>query len=68
MNKESSKTPNLVNKSIKIANAGIKIDKKPKKWSLDVIVLIIFILFMAFFLLNCRSGLFKVDEPAPYSG
>lgn len=67
MNKESSKTPNLVNKSLKLPSI-IKIDQKPKKWSLDVIVLIIFILFMAFFLLNCRSGLFKVDEPAPYSG
>jgi hypothetical protein len=40
-----------------------------KKWSLNKIVLIAFVLFTIFFLYNCKYGIFKWNNPeiAAYS-
>ena len=63
MNRESKRIPKLVNiPKIQIPNTEIK-----KFFSLNVILLIIFLGFLVFFLLNCRSGIFNVTEPIPYS-
>ena len=54
----------------------LKIQKQPflpvsnfKKWSLNKIVLIAFVLFTIFFLYNCKYGIFKWNNPeiAAYS-
>ena len=53
-----------------------KLQKQPsspvsnfKKWSLNKIVLILFVLFTIFFLYNCKYGIFKWNNPeiAAYS-
>ena len=65
MNRESKRIPKLVNiPKIQIPNTEIK-----KFFSLNVILLIIFLGFLVFFLLNCRSGIFKNIDlvPIPYS-
>jgi hypothetical protein len=39
------------------------------KWNLNKILLVLFVLFMIFFLYNCKYGMFKSigTEPIPYS-
>ena len=71
MNRETSKVPSLVNpeylKKITIKEP-LKIRIK-KYLSLDLIILIFFILFLIFFLINCKDGIFKnIDtDPIPYT-
>ena len=66
--KESKITPSLVNPvNFKISKeVPIKV---PVKWNLNIILIISFILFLAFFLYNCKYGMFKCvsNEPMPYS-
>ena len=70
--KESKTTPSLVNpqnfkKAVKIPKEVT--NEVPVKWNLNVILIIFFILFLAFFLYNCKYGCFKVDseEPLPHN-
>ena len=65
--KESKITPLLVNPvnfSTKIKTIEI-----PVKWNLNIILIIGFILFLAFFLYNCKYGCFKInpEEPLPHN-
>jgi hypothetical protein len=65
MNKETTKIPKLVNsENFKIKDPEIK-----KPMDINVIILLVFLGFFIFFLLNCRSGIFKnIDlDPIPYS-
>ena len=67
MNKETIKTPKLVNQEyFKIKDPQVK---NIIKFDINVVILIIFLGFFVFFLLNCRSGIFKnIDlDPVPYS-
>jgi hypothetical protein len=52
--------PEIVQKVQKVTNA---------KWNLNKILLIGFLIFMLFFLYNCKYGMFKCvsSEPIPYS-
>jgi hypothetical protein len=67
MNKETTKVPSLVNKD------NFKIPEVKKngffKFDINAIILIGFLLFFVFFLLNCKSGIFEnIDlDPIPYS-
>jgi hypothetical protein len=68
--KESKTIPSLVNPQ----NFKVEIPKEipkgpPVKWNLNLVLIICFILFLAFFLYNCKYGCFKVEsqEPLPYS-
>jgi hypothetical protein len=64
--KESKGTPSLVNPQ----NFKVEIPKGPPvKWNLNVILIIFFILFLAFFLYNCKYGCFKIEsgEPTPHN-
>jgi hypothetical protein len=65
MNKETTKIPKLVN----LENFKIKEPEIKKPMDINVIILLVFLGFFVFFLLNCRSGLFKnIDmDPIPYS-
>ena len=66
--KESKITPSLVNPvNFKISKeVPIKV---PVKWNLNIILIISFILFLAFFLYNCKYGCFKInpEEPLPHN-
>jgi len=66
MDRLSKKTPKLVN----LENFVVPeiITTTPKKWNLNKILLILFVLFMIFFLYNCKYGMFKTmeDIPEPY--
>ena len=68
--KETIKVPSLVN-SKKFPNVVKKVinSKKTNSWYLNIFLIIGFVLFIAFFLYNCKYGCFKVDsqEPLPYS-
>jgi hypothetical protein len=67
MNRETTKVPSLVNKdNFKIPEVQNKISFK---FDMNTIILIGFLLFFVFFLLNCKSGIFKnIDlDPIPYS-
>jgi hypothetical protein len=70
--KETIKVPSLVNsKNFLKKNKIIPpiSSKKTNSWYLNVFLIIGFILFIAFFLYNCKYGCFKVEsqEPLPYS-
>ena len=73
MNKESTVIPKLVNsQNFKIKQPKIinpKIVFKNNSWYLNLSLIIIFIVFLVFFLYNCKSGMFSgnFDEPEPYS-
>lgn len=43
--------------------------KKKKKWSINKILLVGFLIFTVFFLYNCRYGIFKPKDPyvLPYT-
>ena len=62
--KESKTMPSLVNPVNKVKTIEI-----PIKWNLNIILIIGFILFLAFFLYNCKYGCFKIDcsEPLPHN-
>jgi hypothetical protein len=71
MNRETTKVPRLINpeyikKIVKQEPFKIRIKKY---LSLDLIILIFFLLFLIFFLINCRDGIFKnIDmDPIPYT-
>ena len=68
MNRESKRLPRLVNIPENKIPGNEKIIQN-KFFSLNVILLIIFLGFLIFFLLNCRSGVFKNIDlgPIPYS-
>ena len=40
---------------------------KPVKWNLNVLLIIGFIIFMVFFLYNCKYGFFHTTELEPYA-
>jgi hypothetical protein len=66
MNRETATIPRLVCKeNFKIPQEKIKIFK----FDINSILLIVFLVFFAFFLLNCKYGIFKnIDlDPIPYS-
>ena len=66
MNRETATIPRLVCKeNFKIPQEKIKLFK----FDINSILLIVFLVFFAFFLLNCKSGIFKnIDlDPIPYS-
>ena len=71
MNRESVVIPKLVNsqnfkiKKPKIINPTIVF--KTNSWYLNISLVIIFIVFLVFFLYNCKSGNFNSDNPEPYS-
>jgi len=60
-----SKYPNFT----KLQNQSFSPVSTFKKWSLNKIVLIAFVLFTIFFLYNCKYGIFKWNNPeiAAYS-
>ena len=60
-----SKYPNF----IKLQKQPFEVVSNLKKWSLNKIVLILFVLFTIFFLYNCKYGIFKWNNPeiAAYS-
>ena len=66
--KESIKQPRLTD----IVNIPKKIIEPPKKlvkWNLNTILLILFVCFTAFFLYNCKYGMFRsIDQDVyPFS-
>ncbi len=67
MNRESKRIPRLVNipKKFEIPNKNIH----NNFFSLNAVILIIFVGFLVFFLLNCRNGIFENIDlgPIPYS-
>ena len=66
MDKETLKIPSLVNSD----NFNkINLIKSNFKWNLNKILLILFVLFLIFFLYNCKYGMFRSmeSEPIPYS-
>jgi hypothetical protein len=72
MNRETTKIPILVNpeyikKSIIKKESFEKIIRKYV--SLDFVILLFFIIFLIFFLINCKNGIFKnIDlDPIPYT-
>jgi hypothetical protein len=38
------------------------VPKKIKWWNINIILLITFVVFMVFFLYNCKYGYFKLEE------
>ena len=60
-----SKYPNF----LKLQKQNFEVVSTVKKWSLNKIVLTIFVLFTIFFLYNCKYGIFKWNNPelAAYS-
>lgn len=61
--------PNLVNPNYFVSTVSPVIKPK-KKFSLNKIILICFILFTCFFLYNCKYGYFKITDDngvIPYS-
>ena len=71
MNRETTKVPVLVNPEyIKKNIKKEPIEKKIRKYvSLDFVILLFFLVFLIFFLINCRDGIFKnIDlDPIPYT-
>ena len=66
MDRLSKKTPKLVNaENFVLPEVTVN---TPKKWNLNKILLILFVLFMIFFLYNCKYGMFRSmeDVPEPY--
>ena len=68
MNKETLQIPKLTN--IVVVSKGLKIENKLKNnfFNLNVLVLVVFLVFFAFFLVNCK-GVFKNIslDPIPYA-
>jgi hypothetical protein len=63
---ETKTIPRLVDPgNFKITAPPVKV----KKWNLNKILLVLFILFMVFFLFSCKYGMFKniQNEPIPYT-
>ena len=71
MNRETTKVPVLVNPEyIKKNIKKESFEKKIRKYlSLDFVILLFFLVFLIFFLINCRDGIFKnIDlDPIPYT-
>ena len=70
MNKETLQIPKLTNNVV--VNKGLKIENKLKNnfFNLNVLVLVVFLLFFVFFLVNCgNDGIFKNIslDPIPYT-
>ena len=69
-NKETVRVPKLVKRG-KMKKIVHKIDKESNSWYLNIFLIITFIIFMIFFLYNCKDGLFKSMDtdsvPTPYS-
>ena len=69
MDPSTPKVPRLVNREHFKINQQVV--SKPKiKWiDHNIIILGVFLAFFVFFLLNCRSGMFKniALDPVPYS-
>jgi hypothetical protein len=62
-NKETFQVPKLISKRVKASIPVI--DKASNSWYLNVFLIISFIIFGIFFLLNCRSGIFQSMETCP---
>lgn len=71
MNRETTKVPVLVNPDyIKKTIKKESFEKTIRKYvSLDFVILLFFLVFLIFFLINCRDGIFKnLDlDPIPYT-
>ena len=77
MNKETVKIPKLVNlNNFKNGTTGttgtLEIPNKfitNKHFTFNMVVLILFLIFLIFFLMNCRNGIFKNInfDPLPYA-
>lgn len=71
MNRETTKVPVLVNPEyIKKTIKKESFEKTIRKYvSLDFVILLFFLVFLIFFLINCRDGIFKnIDlDPIPYT-
>ena len=71
MNRETTKVPVLVNPEyIKKTIKKESFEKTIRKYvSLDFVILLFFLVFLIFFLINCRDGIFKnLDlDPIPYT-
>jgi uncharacterized integral membrane protein len=70
MDKETIKIPSLVNPdNFNKVNVITPSTKSNIKWNLNKILLILFVLFLIFFLYNCKYGMFRhmEDEPTPFS-
>ena len=66
--KETIKLPKLVNPDNFTVAPRVKLLKKlktpqvPKKWNLNVIILVLFVVFFIFFAYNCKYGMFKIED------
>ena len=71
MNRETTKVPVLVNPEyIKKTIKKESFEKTIRQYvSLDFVILLFFLVFLIFFLINCRDGIFKnLDlDPIPYT-
>ena len=72
MDRETLKKPNLVNPvnfEIKVPKKVPEISKETRSMYVNIGLFVMFLLFLAFFLYNCKYGCFKVEdsEPLPYS-
>ena len=71
MNRQTTKVPVLVNPEyIKKTIKKESFEKTIRKYvSLDFVILLFFLVFLIFFLINCRDGIFKnLDlDPIPYT-
>ena len=56
-----------INKPPKIETPKVEIDTTPKKWNLNIILLVGFIVFLIFFLYNCKYGFFQKLDIEPYA-
>jgi hypothetical protein len=66
--KESKKTPKLTGfKEPRIPKIKETVNLTPKKWNLNILLLILFIFFLIFFLYNCKYGIFKSIQLDPYA-
>ena len=71
--KETKRRPRLVNKTIvqipepPAKLSTINLPLKEAKWNLNIILLLFFVLFGAFFLYNCKYGFFKIVDIEPYA-
>ncbi len=63
MNRETFQVPRLISKSVKKSIPVI--DKASNSWYLNISLVVLFICFGIFFLLNCRSGIFQSMETCP---
>jgi hypothetical protein len=69
--KETKRMPRLTEFKVQptVVKKPIKLIKEIKevKWSLNGVILICFVVFLIFFLYNCKYGMFKTVDLEPYA-